>query len=754
MNFEHSMQQWLNSKSQEELANNFDNLADRFKHTERGKRDQDSFRRLAKIFNETLLKKDDSSQTPPFLSFLHWMSQDSIDHSKTTKIMLEGLRNDLSKCQIEKDLSYLDTALSEMIAVAEKNSLGVDINSPDERGWTPLMRVAYSGQKDLLQSLIDQKELKINEKNNGGFSALMLAASAGHKDIVELLIDRGANLDDENEEGDTALMLAILNDRKDIVELLIDRGASANKRNQWGANAFLLAIIEGKKEIVELLIDHVDIEEGNGEGDTSLILASSRGRRDIVELLLDRGAIIDKCNHYGNSAFKEAVLNGRLDVVKLLVSRGSNIDERNYKGSSILMEAVKLGLNDIVELLINEKADLNLIDNKGCTALVYAAINGYKEIYKKVKEALSPIELVRQKEILKILAVAHTTHQVGISQLRTLEKSFAPVAVNLEGANPQIWLRRMALATKAITDYLPNLLSSEEIKELLQLLETGMNSSTSTIQERLEKGLPVLLNTGFAGHTVEVLVWGNYFILCNRGAASRRNVEIYQFDKAALTKEVLDKISQSRSEDIEFYEDLFFNELPSKLGFKLPQEQFEKDFEETCNLAQQMVGNCSWVSPETAVWAFLVLKELQGTASGQLNQGSPPLITEQQKAKFKESEKFHKWVVFNQCYNLDRYLGLYQFRPSEELKKGEKSIRNRKVNVIDYSLVSRAIKSIAGNLHRHIKEEAIASRVHRDLHDLLAKSLSLKIEGVEDLLAKSYFDEVKKALRSDNLQVL
>lgn len=760
MNFEHCMQQWLNSKSQDELVNNFDNLADKFIHTAGCKRDQDSFRRLAKIFDETILKKDTSAQTPALQSFLHWMSLDSIDHSKTTKVMLEKLRKDLSKCQ-EKELTYLDTALSEMIAVVdgvvknpEKTSLG-DLNVPDERGWTPLMKAAYNGQKDIVQFLTDHKELKINEKNDGGFSALMLAASGGHRDIVELLIDRGANIDEGNEDGDSALMLAILKDQKDIAELLIDRGANINKRNHWGSSPFMLAVIENRKDFVELLIDRgVNIEERNKDGDTPLIAASSRDRKGIAELLLDRGAIIDKRNQYGGSALKEAVINGRKDILELLIDHGANINERDYKGRSVLIEAVSLGLNDIVELLINKEADLNIQDSGGQTAFVTAALRGHLEISKMLKNALSPIELVRQKEILKILSVAHSTHQAGISLLQTIGESFAPSPINILGANPPYWLKKMSNAIQAITDYHPELFSPEEIKELLQLLETGMNASNLTVQERLQKGLPVLLNTGFVGHTVEVLVWGNYFILCNRGAASRRNIEVYQFEPKALTNEVLDKISESKDMDREFYKELFFEELPSTLGFKLQQDPFEKDLEEICNLEKQTVGNCSWASPETAVWAFLVLKELRGNDSGQLSPGPPLPLTEEQIAKFKESKKFYTWLVFNQMYNLERYLGQRQVRASEDSEKVAKSERRRKVNVIDYSLVSRGIKKIEDNLHRHIKDDAIASKVHRDLHTLLAKSLSLKIEGVDELLAKNYFEELKKAIHSDNLKAL
>lgn len=526
-----------------------------------------------------------------------------------------------------------------------------------------------------------------------------------------------------------------------------------NEQYGYGNTALITAAINGDKEIVEVLLNRkdLDINIRNNGGKNALMVADAAGHKDILKLFIDcKDHNFNERQEDGNTPFMSAAAAGRIDIIEMFLNRKDHniiINERDNEGDTALILAVNKRYKDIVEMLIKKNADLNLTNNNGWTALALATLLGYKEIEEILEKALTPTELLRQKQILRILSVAHSAHLKGISQLHTIGENFAPLAVDLEGAHIHYWLKRMGSATQSISNYLPDLLSSIETKELLELLETGMNPSNQIVLENIKKGRPVLLSTGSRDHEVVVLIWGNLFILCNRGDGSRKNIEVFQFDPNALNNEVLNKISQVPYMDINSYKKLFFEELPSTLQFK--QDQFEKDLEQVCNLVPQAVGNCSWASPEAAVWAFFVLRELLDEDLGKLGQFKP--ITEEQTAKFRESEKFYTWLVFNQMYNLERYLGMRQVRSSENPEKVEKSAKGRKVNVIDYPLVSHALKSIEGLIHQHLKEEMVASKVRRDLHSILARSVSMKIEGVDDLMAKHYFDELRKTIHSENV---
>lgn len=70
---------------------------------------------------------------------------------------------------------------------------GADTNTPDVYGWTPLMRAAYGGRREIVALLIDHGKMKIHTINDHGQSALHLAVIGRRQKIAELLLASGAN---------------------------------------------------------------------------------------------------------------------------------------------------------------------------------------------------------------------------------------------------------------------------------------------------------------------------------------------------------------------------------------------------------------------------------------------------------------------------------------------------------------------------------------------------------------------------------
>ncbi len=135
---------------------------------------------------------------------------------------------------------------------------GADVNGKDERGETPLMRVALFGRKNGIGSIDTQlqgiepktralrqaalqryvnegdvtiakaliaKGADVNAKNYLGIDALMYAAERGHTVVVKVLLENGADVNSKDTFGDTALERAISGGYKDIIELLKNEGA-------------------------------------------------------------------------------------------------------------------------------------------------------------------------------------------------------------------------------------------------------------------------------------------------------------------------------------------------------------------------------------------------------------------------------------------------------------------------------------------------------------------------------------------------
>ena len=101
---------------------------------------------------------------------------------------------------------------------------GVNINTRNMMGETPLMEAAGKGYTEIVELLLN-KRVNINISNVKNITALSKASYNGHADIVKLLVDAEATLNIRDRDGKTALTYASENEYKDIVKILKKAGA-------------------------------------------------------------------------------------------------------------------------------------------------------------------------------------------------------------------------------------------------------------------------------------------------------------------------------------------------------------------------------------------------------------------------------------------------------------------------------------------------------------------------------------------------
>lgn len=112
------------------------------------------------------------------------------------------------------------------------------IDTPDEQGWTALMRAAQEGDFELVGDLLECGA-KINMRCVSGATALMMAASRGHEEVVRVLLERYPRTRLKNSDGKNARMIATENGHNEIAELLKKR-VSFERKAQFLAWTLLL----------------------------------------------------------------------------------------------------------------------------------------------------------------------------------------------------------------------------------------------------------------------------------------------------------------------------------------------------------------------------------------------------------------------------------------------------------------------------------------------------------------------------------
>lgn len=140
----------------------------------------------------------------------------------------------------------------EVGVLEELMGLKVDVNTRDEKGYTPLIIACYNGKAAAAAYLLSMGA-HVDAQDNGGNTALMGAAFKGYLEIAELLIRHGASLNLQHGNGGTALMFAAMFGRNEVLQLLLAQGADKSIRDARGLLAVDLARQQNNSEGALLL---------------------------------------------------------------------------------------------------------------------------------------------------------------------------------------------------------------------------------------------------------------------------------------------------------------------------------------------------------------------------------------------------------------------------------------------------------------------------------------------------------------------
>ena len=166
-----------------------------------------------------------------------------------------------------------------------------DVNTQDEKGFTPLSNASIYGHHETVKELLNHLA-DVNAQNKDGSTALMFAIYYKHYEILKELLNHHADANIQTKGGFTALMIAAIKENNQAVMELCNHNADLNLQDSDGNTALHLVLQNEKTDttinIVEMLLsDSTNLEKLNKENKSVIQLARESQIQDIVELIED-----------------------------------------------------------------------------------------------------------------------------------------------------------------------------------------------------------------------------------------------------------------------------------------------------------------------------------------------------------------------------------------------------------------------------------------------------------------------------------
>jgi ankyrin repeat protein len=324
-------------------------------------------------------------------------------------------------------------------ALGQFAAVKASVNTPDERGNTPLHYAALYGSPEAVRLLLTAGA-DVRATNAMGATALIFGASAPVK--VRMLLAAGADANAATKAGRTALIIAAGRAGGiDAVRLLLAAGARVDTADQIGVTALENAAAGGDLATVRLLVEKgASVTVSDKAGFTPLHGAVAANDLVRVRLLLSKGADPNAANmfsgkvRHGNIALTKmtplilAAAHGSSDMVSALLAGGGKVNVQDTRGMTPLMVAVAAQNRDlkVVRALLAAGADTNAADAYGDSVLDWARRTGHPEAVKLLAGAAGkPVaEPVAIRPVASELVSARAAVEHGIAVLSRSSAEF------------------------------------------------------------------------------------------------------------------------------------------------------------------------------------------------------------------------------------------------------------------------------------------------------------------------------------------
>ncbi|TPX30503.1 hypothetical protein SmJEL517_g05946 [Synchytrium microbalum] len=203
---------------------------------------------------------------------------------------------------------------------------GANVNTPDDRGQTPLFVAAEGGHIELVRYLVEKCQADVNKPDNRGQTPVFAPTRSDNIELVQYLVEKcQADVNKPDNRGQTPVLIATYSGNIELVQYLVEKcQADVNKPDNDGTTPVLVATRSGNIELVQYLVEkgQVNINTPDNDGQTPLFAAAYSGNIELVQYLVEKcQADVNKPNKYGKTPVFEAAYRGNIELVQYLVEK-------------------------------------------------------------------------------------------------------------------------------------------------------------------------------------------------------------------------------------------------------------------------------------------------------------------------------------------------------------------------------------------------------------------------------------------------
>lgn len=314
---------------------------------------------------------------------------------------------------IEHLNSHKRTTLQEAV-IAGKRTVNIllqntkNLNNSDIYGNNLIFDVISNGNIDLINTIINNKNIDINKINNNGYTILHKDTVINNNDLAIKLLEKGANPTILDSEGKNFLFYAISKgiENELVIDKAIELGCDLNSKDSIGQTVLMHSVN-----------NYIRASKNN--------LSTKESHLKMIKKLLNEDIEIAAVNNMQESVFFDVIRSLDISLINLFLEYDEiDLNHKNINNETILTDLCLNGIKTeiIIRSLLKLGLDPNIPDVNGST-IIEKLIDVILYFYNRKKIDDSILNRINDSgEYIDVLKLLLKNSKVDLNKLNSKDK--------------------------------------------------------------------------------------------------------------------------------------------------------------------------------------------------------------------------------------------------------------------------------------------------------------------------------------------